>query len=744
MDGRASAVEQVASSGGPDVWTALDRALAAEPRADLWRSLAGRLDLGSFVPTPSACEAREFTGRDGTTYRVLRSPIGRYIRLDEEDAALWGRMDGRRTVREIATAHFLERGSFAPTRLARLVGELRAGGFLGPPPVDAFGAVAARLAAHRPTARLGHWISRALVIRLYNLPNADRAFAAAYRSVGWLTYTRPAGLLCALVVAIGILAWCYQFVLAEYPIFQARGSYTLGLVTLAVLDVVGLNLGVLAQGLTVKHQGRSITRAMLLLYSSVPVLDVDTTDAWMTHRRQRLAVSWSGPCAMLILGSLLALVALPLAGTELGAFAFKGATIWLANALFNLLPILNLDGYFLLEDYLDMPSLRANSVRFLRTGLLATLRAGRSWTRDERVWAAYGLLSGLLLALIPVAIFPARDLRHADALRDLWNSPARGAELQAIAMTMLLLGPAALTILRQVWAAILELARFVARGWQRWRGRVPGEYVQALAGLPFLRDVPRRELVSIARHLHPRAASAGEVLVSQGGYGNELFLVRSGTVRVQKLTADGRAIPLARLGAGDYFGETALVERVPRTADVIAETDVRLLVLDAGHFGRWIAGRPDVTEWVRRGAVDRGRLAGVPVLRGTDPAELDRLAERLLVTRYSPGDEIVRQGDEADRFYFLVDGRVEVVRVADGMAARLAELEPGDYFGEMALLDERPRSATVRALTAVEAYTLTATDFRALLAPLPAAAAIRATAAGRRRTIDNGRTTKDA
>ena len=738
MEGRASPVERVAEDGAAagDLWAALGSRLAASPRVDLWRSVAERLDLGGFVPAPSVSEAREVTGRGGTTYRVLRSPTRRYIRLDEEDAALWSRMDGRRSVREIATAHFLERGSFAPARLARLVCELRAGGFLGPPPIDVFGVLSTRLAARKPSARLAAWANRVLILRLCELPNADRAFGAAYSRVGWLAYTRPATLLWSLLIAVGLLAWGYQFALAEYPIFQTNGSYTLGLITLAILDVVGVNLGLVAQALTVKHQGRSIDRAALVLYSMVPVLEVETTDAWMAERRRRLAVSWSGPCTLLLLGSLLALLALPLEGTELGAFVFKGATIWLANALFSLLPILNLDGYFLLEDYLDMPSLRANSVRFLRSGLAAAVRTRRRLTRDERIWAAYGLFSALLLVLIPVAILEARDLRYAATLRDLWNSPGPLAELQAVAMTALLLGPAALTILRQLATALLELARLGARGWQRWRGRVPGEYVQALAGLPFLRDVPRRELVQIARHLRPRAASAGQVLVSQGGYADEFFLIRSGTVRVEKLTADGGAVLLARLGAGDYFGETALVERVPRTAEVVAETDVRLLVLDAGHFGRWMAGRPRLSESVRRGEVDRERLADVPILRGTDPAELERLAARLLVTRYSAGDEIVREGDHGDRFYFLLDGRVEVAREAGGKSSRLAELEAGDYFGEMALLDDRPRSATVRALTPVEAYSLAAADFRDLLQRLPEAATMRATAADRRRTID--------
>ena len=56
----------------------------------------------------------------------------------------------------------------------------------------------------------------------------------------------------------------------------------------------------------------------------------------------------------------------------------------------------------------------------------------------------------------------------------------------------------------------------------------------------------------------------------------------------------------------------------------------------------------------------------VPVLHGLGEPELDRLAMRILITRYLPGDTIVRQGDRGDRFYVVVDGQVEVIREQPG------------------------------------------------------------------------------
>ena len=87
---------------------------------------------------------------------------------------------------------------------------------------------------------------------------------------------------------------------------------------------------------------------------------------------------------------------------------------------------------------------------------------------------------------------------------------------------------------------------------------------------------------------------------------------------------------------------------------------------------------------------------------------------------FAPGEIIFRQGDEGDFIYSIIDGRVEVIREEpDGEAKVINKLGPGDYFGEMALIRHAPRTATVRALTAVNAVALSQADFLALYTYLP-------------------------
>ncbi|MBM4245408.1 MAG: cyclic nucleotide-binding domain-containing protein [Deltaproteobacteria bacterium] len=88
--------------------------------------------------------------------------------------------------------------------------------------------------------------------------------------------------------------------------------------------------------------------------------------------------------------------------------------------------------------------------------------------------------------------------------------------------------------------------------------------------------------------------------------------------------------------------------------------------------------------------------------------------------RFEPGDVVFRQGEPGDLAFSIVSGEVEILReMPDGGERLLATMGPGEYFGEMALISDAARTATVRARTAVEVVGIGRADFTTLYAYLP-------------------------
>jgi CRP/FNR family transcriptional regulator, cyclic AMP receptor protein len=110
-------------------------------------------------------------------------------------------------------------------------------------------------------------------------------------------------------------------------------------------------------------------------------------------------------------------------------------------------------------------------------------------------------------------------------------------------------------------------------------------------------------------------------------------------------------------------------------------------------------------------------LAAIPFFGGLDPAALERLAASMRSRRFRRGEVIFHIGDPGDALFVIVSGEVKIsLQSETGDEAILATLRPGDVFGELALLDGAPRSASASALTPTETVILPRDRFRELIA----------------------------
>jgi predicted MFS family arabinose efflux permease len=131
-----------------------------------------------------------------------------------------------------------------------------------------------------------------------------------------------------------------------------------------------------------------------------------------------------------------------------------------------------------------------------------------------------------------------------------------------------------------------------------------------------------------------------------------------------------------------------------------------------------LAGVRALAEVNRTSAAVLTRLApiiaafeGLGLLEGASRGVIEVLARDAVSQRVAAGTDVVTEGEPADHFYVVADGRLEVSKHSPGGDTVLAELGPGDYFGEIGLLRRVPRTATVRALEPTELYRVDGSQF---------------------------------
>jgi CRP-like cAMP-binding protein len=122
------------------------------------------------------------------------------------------------------------------------------------------------------------------------------------------------------------------------------------------------------------------------------------------------------------------------------------------------------------------------------------------------------------------------------------------------------------------------------------RHRIPKQHVDLLKAVPLFSGCSQGELRSVAQLGTPVTVEKGEVLTAKGTVGREFFLVLSGIASCRLGKRE-----LAEFTTGGYFGELALLHGGIRTADVVAETEMELLVLDAGEFKSMLMTTPRIS-----------------------------------------------------------------------------------------------------------------------------------------------------
>ncbi|MCP4423880.1 MAG: cyclic nucleotide-binding domain-containing protein [Chloroflexi bacterium] len=477
--------------------------------ADFWDDLTQAADPTAYKPARNERAVAARLESWDAPYYILKEPLTKsYLRLTEADYAVWWQMDGRKSIKDLLFYNLIRYKSLPIGPFNSLLADLRVGGFLQDTPTDMYDQVEKALAARQPASR-GRRLLDGFLHSEFAITGLDDFFMPLYRRLGWLFHPIMQFVL-LLIILLGGGMFGYFFVVWKDSFSLTSGGIWSVLRLLAANFIV-ITVHELAHGLMTKHLDRELNQGGFLIYWGMPAFFVDTRDIWLSPRRRRIAVSWAGPHSGLIIGGLMGLALTAVAAfypqfnqSFWVGFLFQLGFIAYLTVFFNLNPLLELDGYFILMDWLDMPGLRRRAIQFWRQKLWPHFKANKAprdfWgnmNRAERIFTFFG---GLALAYSTYAIIFALYFwrsRLGPLAESLWRGGIWG-QLLVLAVTAVVIIPAIYALVQLGWSRIQAGLEWLSR-----RNLLARPDVLALlVGLPLLAGLP---LFLLAVSTLPRA-----------------------------------------------------------------------------------------------------------------------------------------------------------------------------------------------------------------------------------------------
>jgi putative peptide zinc metalloprotease protein len=258
------------------------------------------------------------------------------------------------------------------------------------------------------TGRKHRLLDSLLSIKIHAF-NPDRLLTRVHKNLGSFLFGMPFHALAIASIAAGVILTIVNWEQLVFSWRQIFSLYSIPLILIVAFAVMTIHE--FAHGLTLKHFGGRVEEMGLLFLYLIPAFYCNVNDAWLLKKRERMAVSFAGGYAQLVVWAWATILWRLLSPETLGsqvcliAIAFSGIL-----TLFNFNPLIRLDGYYMLSDYLETPNLRPKAFGYLKRKisgwLIGVAGRGAAFTeREKRIFVVYGLSSfvfsaGLILIVL--------------------------------------------------------------------------------------------------------------------------------------------------------------------------------------------------------------------------------------------------------------------------------------------------------------------------------------------------------
>uniref|UniRef100_A0A8C2I8L2 cAMP-dependent protein kinase type II regulatory subunit n=1 Tax=Cyprinus carpio TaxID=7962 RepID=A0A8C2I8L2_CYPCA len=207
-----------------------------------------------------------------------------------------------------------------------------------------------------------------------------------------------------------------------------------------------------------------------------------------------------------------------------------------------------------------------------------------------------------------------------------------------------------------------------------------------------------------------------ECIIHQGDDGDNFYVIERGVFDIL-IKKDGVSRCVGRYDNKGSFGELALMYNTPRAATIRATQEGALWALDRSTFHRLI-----VKNNAKKRKMYESFIESVPLLKSLQLTERMKIVDVVGMKTFSDGEQIIRQGDSADCFYVVESGEVRIMIRSKTQAGQrsqeeveVARCSRGQYFGELALVTNKPRAASVYAAGETKCLVIDVQAFERLL-----------------------------
>lgn len=241
---------------------------------------------------------------------------------------------------------------------------------------------------------------------------------------------------------------------------------------------------------------------------------------------------------------------------------------------------------------------------------------------------------------------------------------------------------------------------------------------EACKDILLFKNLDPEQMSQVLDAMFEKIVEVGEHIIDQDDDGDNFYVIERGTFDIV-VRADGTERTVGSYDNRGSFGELALMYNTPRAATIIATSLGALWCMDRLTFRRII-----VKNNAKKRRLYEAFIETLPLLTSLEVSERMKVVDVLSSKVYSSGERIIAQGDMADSFYIVESGRVRITmkrsrtkKDTEEEEVDIATCSRGQYFGELALVTNKPRAASAYAMENVKCLVMDVKAFERLLGP---------------------------